>query len=567
MPDANFNSGFLQEAFRLREQGWDKYGDPNLYTDQQIRQNQSTLGAVQLQGAYQQNQMQQLQAMKQMQDIRRSAEEDRINNILYPVNDGSGNNFFANLRQIEALKTAQSYTQQVVATENLRNQSQLNSLKTAEAVDQYAAARVGTPKLMDFKDRLGSLVARVKSGGEDGALAYKELETMRADPSMSQFTDATGQTRYSPEMSSAFEKVLDDARKEARATDLYQAKESTIKEFSDSRMNLNAALSFREDMSQEEFEKAFMLKNKMQKYFLNMDHNKPDPEEIGQLVYEASQFNPDTFKQRKLLREGVSNNMAVGIKTSKITTGPKGVEVEGTVPTGVSTGESFAGKVALEDKKGLDDLEKNISETNAQLAAMKSAGEDKYIDPKTGVTLTEKQLEGKLASYENDYVDKLNSNPNLPKTVGYERIMAAKGAKKTGGSVPNVISGKPAPSQQATPPPQSSAPVKTSAYDWKVIDGQNGSGKIVSVQRKKGDSDGIKTRDSQRNAVPKQEANDLGPTKGKILYSPSGFANPSDVKIVNDPDLQVKDGRVFRKVTTRKGVKMVDVTLEGYGVG
>jgi len=566
MPDANFNSGFLQEAFRLREQGWDKYGDPNLYTDQQIRQNQSTLGAVQLQGAYQQNQMQQLQAMKQMQDIRRSAEEDRINNILYPVNDGSGNNFFANLRQIEALKTAQSYTQQVVATENLRNQSQLNSLKTAEAVDQYAAARVGTPKLMDFKDRLGSLVARVKSGGEDGALAYKELETMRADPSMSQFTDATGQTRYSPEMSSAFEKVLDDARKEARATDLYQAKESTIKEFSDSRMNLNAALSFREDMSQQEFEKAFMLKNKMQKYFLNMDHNKPDPEEIGQLVYEASQFNPDTFKQRKLLREGVSNNMAVGIKTSKITTGPKGVEVEGTVPTGVSTGESFAGKMAIEDKKSLDDIEKNISEVNAQLAAMKSAGVTTYTDPKTQVAVTEKQLEGKLASYESDYVDKLNSNPNLPKTVGYERIMAAKGAKKTGGAVPNVISGAPAPKQQqaqpATPAPQQQpAPKKSSSSttpSLKFVRKEDGT--VVAVEA---GQDAV----APVRPTPKKETNDLGSTKGKILYSPSGFSNPSDVKIANDPNLQVIDGKVFRKVTTRKGVRMVDVTLEGYGVG
>lgn len=566
MPDANFNSGFLQEAFRLREQGWDKYGDPNLYTDQQIRQNQSTLGAIQLQGAYQQNQMQQLQAMKQMQDIRRSAEEDRINNILYPVNDGSGNNFFANLRQIEALKTAQSYTQQVVATENLRNQSQLNSLKTAEAVDQYAAARVGTPKLMDFKDRLGSLVARVKSGGEDGSLAYKELETMRADPSMSQFIDATGQTRYSPEMSSAFEKVLDDARKEARATDLYQAKESTIKEFSDSRMNLNAALSFREDMSQEEFEKAFMLKNKMQKYFLNMDHNKPDPEEIGQLVYEASQFNPDTFKQRKLLREGVSNNMAVGIKTSKITTGPKGVEVEGTVPTGVSTGESFAGKMAIEDKKGLDDLEKNISEVNAQLAAMKSAGVTTYTDPKTQVTVTEKQLEGKLASYESDYVDKLNSNSNLPKTVGYERIMAAKGAKKTGGAVPNVISGAPAPKQQqaqpATPAPQQQpAPQKSSSSttpSLKFVRKEDGT--VVAVEAGQDAVAPVKP-------TPKKEINDLGPTKGKILYSPSNFSNPSDVKIANDPNLQVINGKVFRKVTTRKGVRMVDVTLEGYGVG
>jgi hypothetical protein len=566
MANPNFNSGFLQEAFRLSDENYNKYGDPNLYTDQQIRRNQATLGAVQLQGAYQQNQMQQLQAMKQMQDIRRSAEEDRINNILYPVNDGSGNNFFANLRQIEALKTAQSYTQQVVATENLRNQSQLNSLKTAEAVDQFAAARTGTPKLMDFKDRLGSLVARVKSGGEDGSLAYKELETMRADPSMSQFTDATGQTRYSPEMSSAFEKVLDDARKEARTTDLYQAKESTIKEFSDARMSLNSALAFREDMSEEEFQKAFMLRNRMSKYFLNMDQTKPDPEEIGQLVYEASQFNPDTFKQRKVLREGVSNNMAVGIKTSKITTGPKGVEVEGTVPTGVSTGESFAGKVALEDKKGLDDLEKNISETNAQLAAMKSAGEDSYTDPKTGVTITDKQLEGKLASYESDYVDKLNSNPNLPKTVGYERIMAAKGAKKTGGSVPNVISGAPAPKQQqaqpATPAPQQQpAPKKSSSTTTSSLKYvRQADGTVVAVEAGQDAVAPVKPR-------AKEKTNDLGSTKGKILYSPSGFANPSDVKIVNDPDLQIVDGKVFRKVTTRKGVKMVDVTLEGYGVG
>ena len=562
MPDANFNSGFLQEAFRLREQNFDKYGDPNLYTDQQIRQNQSTLGAIQLQGAYQQNQMQQIQAMKQMQDIRRSAEEERINSILYPVNDGKGNNFFANLRQIEAMKTADGYTQQVIATENLRNQSQLNSLKTAEAVDQYRAEREGTPKLMDFKDRLGSLVARVKTGGEDGSLAYRELETMRVDGSMSQFTDDSGQVRYSKEVSSALEKVLDDAKKEARATDLYQTKEDTVKSFSDARRALNSALEFREDMSEEEHKKAFMLRDRMSKYYLNMDHNKPDPEEIGQLVYEAGLFNPETFKRRQIAREGLTYSMEAGLKPSKITTGPKGVEVEAAAPTGVSSGESLAGRIVIEDKKSLDDLQKNISETSAQLAAMKASGKTTLTDPKTQVTVTEKELDGRLASYENDYVDKLNSNPNLPKTVGYERIMAARGDKsKSSGQVPNVISGKPAPKQQAAPSPQSAAPAKTSAYEFKVT------GDTVSVQRKKGQPDQIKTRDSQRSTAPKPEVNDLGPTKGKILYSPSDFANPNDVKIVNDPNLQVINGRVFRKVTTRKGVKMVDVTQEGYGVG
>ena len=566
MPDANFNSGFLQEAFRLREQGWDKYGDPNLYTDQQIRQNQSTLGAVQLQGAYQQNQMQQLQAMKQMQDIRITGEEDRIKSILYPINDGRGGSFFANLRQMEAIKTAKAISDQNIASVNLGAQQQKIALDTAAQIDQQLAAKEGMPKLMDFKDRLAHLVSRIKVGGEDGAIAYKELDTLLPDKSISQFTDATGTLRGSVELSSAAEKALVAARAEAQATELYQSNQATVKEFADARENINSVLRYRGYMTEEEFKEAYMLKNEMQKYNQTMDRSKPDPEAIGSYVYRALMFNPEKFKRQQMAQEGIEYSMGAGLKPSKITTGPKGVEVEAAAPTGVSSGESFAGKVALEDKKGLDDLEKNISETNAQLAAMKSAGVTTYTDPKTQVAVTEKQLEGKLASYESDYVDKLNSNPNLPKTVGYERIMAAKGAKKTGGAVPNVISGAPAPKQQqaqpAIPAPQQQpAPKKSSSSttpSLKFVRKEDGT--VVAVEA---GQDAV----APVRPTPKKEINDLGPTKGKILYSPSGFSNPSDVKIANDPNLQVINGKVFRKVTTRKGVRMVDVTLEGYGVG
>lgn len=565
MPDANFNSGFLQEAFRLREQNFDKYGDPNLYTDQQIRQNQATLGSIQLQGAYQQNQMQQIQAMRQMQDIRRSAEEERINSILYPVNDGKGNNFFANLRQIEAMKTAEGYTQQVVATENLRNQSQLNSLKTAEAVDQYRAEREGTPKLMDFKDRLGSLVARVKTGGEDGSLAFRELEAMRVDGSMSQFTDDSGQVRYSKEVSTALEKVLDDAKKEAQATDLYQARETTKKTFSAARTGLESVLRYAKDMSKEEFQQALFLKAEMDDYYQNMDQSRPNAVKMSEYVFKATQFDPEEFKRRQMVREGNQYSKEVGLAPTEITTGPDGVKVKAAAPTGVSSGESLAGRIVIEDKKGLDDLQKNISEVNAQLGAMNASGVDKYTDPKTQVSITKKELEGKLASYESDYVDKLNSNPNLPKTVGYERIMAAKGDKSnSSGQVPNVISGAPAPKQQqqqqAAPPKESSAPKKSKATTSTLRYVRQADGTVVAVESDQNAAAPVRPR-------AKEQTNDLGPTKGKILYSPSGFSNPNDVKIANDPDLQVVDGKVFRKVTTRKGVRMVDVTLEGYGVG
>lgn len=443
----NFNSGFLQEAFRLNDENWNKYGDPNLYYNQQIKQNQVQLGQIQNIGALQANQLQQLQALKQIQDIQKAAEEERINQILYPVSDGRGNSFFANLRQMEALKTAQAYTQQTLATENLQNQQQLNSLKTAEAVDQYRAERQGTPKLMDFKDRLGSLNARIRSGGEDGVLALRELENLRLDPELSTYVDETGSQRRSKELSSLFESELSTALTEARKTKLFQTREDTIKDLSTTQQAIDEVISYRGDITPVDYQKAMELRGRIRSYALKMDLTNPDPELISQFALEASSFDVDAIRKKRETRMGVENVRQAGLDPTKVTSGPKGVEVEAEVPKAAAGGDSFAARSVLDAQKNADALMDKIVDMRTKIASVDAKGPNSVYTDKEGNQYKKDQLEAQLAALEKAYVEVVASSPGVRQNETFRQ--GAKAMSPSG--VPNVLTTPTKPVTQPNP--------------------------------------------------------------------------------------------------------------------
>lgn len=326
----NFNSGFLQEAFRLSDENWNKYGDPNLYYNQQIRQNQATLGQIQNIGALQQNQIQQLQALKQMQDIQKAAEEERINQILYPVNDGRGGSFFANLRQMEAMKTADALTQQQLATEDLINQRQSKFLKAAEQADQFLAARAGEPKIRDFKDRVSSLLGRITTGGQDGVLALKELETMVPSKDLSEYTGQGGVLRDSPELRAAADKILTDARASARVSQVSKIRDSALKTLTETQLAADELMEMKGYMSAEEFEQAASFRARVQDFTLKADYANPDPVAISNLSMEAGKFNLGKLKRLREAREGaqVVQEANPNLNVTEVKSGPQGVEVK-----------------------------------------------------------------------------------------------------------------------------------------------------------------------------------------------------------------------------------------------
>jgi len=451
----NYIGGLEQEVYRMQEENFGKLGDPNTYYNQQIRQNQATLGSIQNIGALQQNQIQQLQAIRTMQEIQREAEMERINRILYPVNDGRGGSFFANLRQIEGMKTAQAYNQQLLTQENLQNQTQLNSLKTAEAVDKYTAERQITPKLMDFKSRVSDLTARIRSGGEDGALAFRELETLRIDPTLYQYTDNSGSLYSSAEGSAGFESVLDAARKDARATSTYQMKEKVLSEFYEAQDRMDKVLSLPGQLQAGEYDKAWELRNRMRKTAMTLDMNKPDPEAVGALVLEAQKFNLEGMQKTKDVVDAREATMAGGLPISKVTSSPKGAEVEAEVPRATSSsGDTVAGKITLEDKKEADKLMSQIVETRSSIAQLEGKDKDAVVKDKDGNEFTKEDLEKRLSTYEKAYEERLDKNPALGRDTDttYQNVKRATAPQ----GVPNVLSGssafKPSPVGQVNQP-------------------------------------------------------------------------------------------------------------------
>lgn len=454
MTAPNFIGGLEQEVYRMQDENFGKLGDPNTYYNQQIRQNQAFLGNIQNIGALQANQIQQLQALRTMQEIQRSAEEERINKILYPVNDGRGGSFFANLRQIEGLKTAQAYNQQLLAQENLQNQTQLNSLKTAEAVDKYTAERQITPKLMDFKARVADLTARIRSGGEDGSLAFKELETLRIDPTLYQYADQTGSLYSSAEGSAGFEAVLDAARKDARSTATYQMKEKVLGEFYEAQDRMDKVLSMPGQLKAGEYEQAWDLRNRIRKAAMSMDMNKPDPEAVGALVLEAQKFNLEGMQKIKDVVDTREAVTAGGLPVSKVTSGPKGAEAEAENPRVAASGDTLAGKVLLKDKEEADKLMANIVQTRANIAKLEGKDKDEVIKDKDGNEYTKEDLERMLAEQEKAYKERVDKNPALgqERDATYQSVSAATAPQ----GVPNVLTSA---STQSAFKPLASAPV------------------------------------------------------------------------------------------------------------
>ena len=462
----NFNSGFLQEAFRLDQQNFQDPGNPNYFTDQQIRQNQATLGQIQNTGAYQQNQLQQVQLIRQMQDIQRAGEEERIRNALYPSKDDSGNTFFATLRQIEALKSVRVANEQTLADESLRNRILTEKIATMQKQDSMLADRQGSPKIADFRDNvLNNINVRIMRGGADGRLALKELEELQPDKELSKYMDSTGQVRESPELRAAVEKLVADSRESARGTHLAKIRDSAIKELTSTQMDADELMELRPYMTAEKFNEAVALRGRVQKYTLESDYQNPDPVAISNLSMEVGSFNVGQLRKLREAREGakVVQEANPTLAVTEVTSGPKGVEVKAEKEK--STAAPGTAEVRNTREKQAVDIEEKIVQNEADIQVLKKrkesgAGEADLTTKNKDGTSTGKNMddlvqENKVLEQKLLDLKKTQGMPLSGKDRQVEQAVSGQGSA----SVPNVL--QRSPQASGTAPASASTRVNT----------------------------------------------------------------------------------------------------------
>lgn len=448
----NFNSGFLQEAFRLNQQNFQAPGDPNYFTDQQIRQNQATLGQIQNVGALQQNQLQQVQILRQMQQIQEEAQQQRIKDTLYPAKDAQGNSFFATLRQHAALEQLREMGDRQAAADTVRVQQKTTVMENLRRQDGFRAEEEGIPKISDFRDNvLAPLRVRIMQGGEDGKLALKELESLQPDSALSEYTDSFGMRRKSPELRSSLEKMISEARLEARGTYVGKLRDSAIKDLTETQIAADELMSFKEYMPAEKFNEAVALRAEIQKYSLNADYANPDPVAIANLATRVDSFNVGQLKKLREAREGaqVVKEANPFISVTDVKSGPQGVEVKGEKEKPAAASSEVVKSAQEQISKKREEISQNEADIE-MLNARKRAGE-------TGSALELKNKDGTSSGIKvEDLIAKnkvlerqlkeLQDIYGAPRTGKEEKVAEELSGKGGASTVPNVLQRSPAPS-------------------------------------------------------------------------------------------------------------------------
>lgn len=393
-----------------------------------------------------------------MQQIEDEAKQQKIKDLLYPGKDAQGNSFFATLRQHAALDQMREFAERRDAAETVRIKQQDAQLSYLQRNNEYLAVGEGTPKIYDFRDNvLNPLRVRIMQGGEDGRLALKELEALQPERSLSLYKDSYGQPRDSVELRAAVEKMISDARAEARGTHIGKLRDSAIKDLTETQIAADELMSYKDYLPAEKFNEAVALRAEIQKYSLNSDYANPDPVAIANLGTRLDSFNLGQLRKLREAREGqkVVQEANPNLGVTEVSSGPEGVKVKGEAPK-LAAAPGAAEIRGAREKQAVE-IEDRITQNQADIEILKKRKEE----GKTGSALETKNKDGTSTGkgiddliQENKVLEQqlldLKRTQNMPLSGKDRQVQEAVSGQGGSSSVPNVIQRAPQSAPSAT---------------------------------------------------------------------------------------------------------------------